>query len=171
MFVSLAVFCTTERVRCLLRCPQSTSLDVPGLNLDSLCIFFAKKKNPTEFKCLTPTEYDSEGEKKKKSLSHSALRLCNRKRGPVLLILSSDKSGNGDCTHHRRASLTENEPQTGVYKRQKKNWLTRWKNSIVTLIRLKSMHMPPHLGFSFFYFSFFFCFILSATIWRQLRNV
>lgn len=35
MFVSLAVFCTTEHVRC----PWRISVDVPGLNLDSLCIF------------------------------------------------------------------------------------------------------------------------------------
>lgn len=40
------------------------------------------------------------------------------------------------------------------------------ENSIVTLIRLKSMHMPPHLGsfvFSFFFLFYFVCNHLEAV--------
>lgn len=173
MFVSLAVFCTTERVRCLLRCPQSISLDVPGPNLDSLCLFFATtKKKQQNLNVWRPRNTIQREKRKKKSLSHSALRLCNRKRGPVLLILSSDKSGKR-WLHSSSSSFFDREwAADGRLQTAKKKKLTdQMEKQYCYTDPLKEYAHASPLGIFFLFFSFFFCFILSATIWRQLRNV
>lgn len=71
MFVSLAVL--LHHRTCKMSFKMSPEhffffLDVPGLNLDSLCIFCKKKKKGTEFKSLTPADkiQREKGKKEKK---------------------------------------------------------------------------------------------------------
>lgn len=90
-FVFLAVFCTIEHVRCLLRCPWRISPDIPGLNLDSLCIFCKREEN-LNVGCPRIRSRGRERNnqtKQNKTFLHFALRfLCNGKESKYYYLYS-----------------------------------------------------------------------------------